>query len=596
MKIFKLGFFLVMILVFSPLVLGAKGEISLVTVGESVDGLIVGGTADAYLEVKLGSGRVFIDSFPFMREDTQVSVRFAKDVACNFLDVDCSRLDFFYTINIGSTSVGGPSAGAAIAVLTISVLSNEALDSDVVVTGTINSGGIIGPVSGLEQKALAAKNAGFSKILVPTRSILLDKTLETFNETADSENLSDSNVTVFYADSLIVEGIEIIPVSTLEEVLFEFTGKTYPDYCYDIVVVDQYQEIMGEVSAQLCSRSEEILNRIPDNIKEENKESLNRAKNSIELGVNATESEDFYSAASFCFTANSALRTLEYKAYSNESLEKIALDIRENVDSLLSEINSRKLRTISDLETYMIVKERLLEARSLLDEDDYLENLGYIMERRYSAIAWSSFFRFEGKEVVLDDKHLKGACIAKISEAEERLSYIDFLTGMIFDRDDLNNAKASLEENDYAFCVFRAAKAKADANAIILSMSLTPERFEDLIDDQLTFARMQINKQGENFPILGYSYYNYANTLKDSRPRLSILFAEYASEFSNLDMYFPSDREIPGFLIYSTFREWLLGMLLGFTTCMILLSVFHLFSRKKRPKSRRAKYVKKNRS
>jgi hypothetical protein len=61
------------------------------------------------------------------------------------------------------------------------------------------------------------------------------------------------------------------------------------------------------------------------------------------------------------------------------------------------------LRTMSDLETYIIVKERLLEAESLLDEDDYLDNLGYICERFYSAVAWSSFFEFDGRAVVLDE-------------------------------------------------------------------------------------------------------------------------------------------------------------------------------------------------
>jgi predicted S18 family serine protease len=597
-----LVFFFVFLFLSSSLVFGAKGDITLLTVGESPSGSRKGGTADISLEVSAGSGKIFINSFPFTREDTQVSVRFAKDVACNFLEVDCSLLDFFYSINIGSSSVGGPSAGAAIAILTISVLNNEKLSGDVVITGTINSGGIIGPVSGLEEKAIAARNAGFSKILVPSNSVLIDKTLSDLNISSnysisnttnnDSDDFyNESNLTIFYADSLVVEGIDIVPVSTLEEALFEFTGKTFPDYSHNILVPSQYQDIMMRVSEQLCERSYEILGFIPASVKEDNEDVLKRAEESIQLGVNASESSDYYSAASFCFSANSALRSLEFESYSDDELLDVASQIRISLDNLLSELNSKSLKTISDLETYIIVKERLFEAESLLDEDDYLDNLGYIMERRYSAIAWSSFFEFKGREVILDDTHLANACIAKISEAEERLSYIDFFSGLVFDRTELNDAKKFHEAGDYAFCIFRASKVKADANAIILSMSLSRDRVSNLIDDQLTFARMQINKQGDNFPILGYSYYNYASTLRDSRPQLSMVFAEYASEFSNLDMYFPSKRSIPWSIIVASYSTFFYGLFFGFVLCVGIFSFFILSRRnlKKVKKSKKKK-------
>ena len=593
--------FLALLFVFvflsSSLVLGVKGDITLLTVGESPSGDRKGGTADISLEVRAGSGKIFINSFPFTREDTQVSVRFAKDVACNFLEVDCSLLDFFYSINIGSSSVGGPSAGAAITVLTISVLNNNRLAGDVAITGTINSGGIIGPVSGLEEKAIAARNAGFSKILVPRNSVLVDRTLSDLNLSSNHSisNHSDnmSNFTIFYADSLVVEGIEIVPVSTLEEALYEFTGKTFPDYSFDIIVPAQYQEIMMRVSEQLCERSYEILGFIPDSIKDDNLDVLENALESIELGVNASASSDFYSAASFCFSANSALRALEFKSYSDEQLLNVASQIRVSLNSLLDELNSRTLRTMSDLETYIIVKERLFEAKSLLDEDDYLDNLGYIMERRYSAIAWSSFFEFKGREVILDEDHLSKACIAKISEAEERLSYIDFFSGLVFDRSELNDAKRFHEEGDHAFCIFRASKVKADANAIILSMSLSRDRVGELINDQLTFARMQINKQGNNFPILGFSYYSYASTLRDSRPQLSMVFAEYASEFSNLEMYFPSKRSIPWRIIFLSYSTFFYGLFFGFVFFVGAWSFFTLFHRSLKKKTKKPRKNKK---
>ncbi|MCC7574703.1 hypothetical protein KO361_03875 [Candidatus Woesearchaeota archaeon] len=571
----RVMFVLLFFVLLSSFVFGAEGEITLVTIGESSSGSVVGGTADLFLVVKSGSGRIFIDSFPFTREDTQVSIRFARDVACNFLEVDCSRLDFFYTINIGSSSVGGPSAGAAIAVLTIGVLNNDVLDDGVVITGTINSGGIIGPVSGLEGKAVAARDAGFSKILVPRNSVLVNKTLSGLN---DSISGSD-NVTVFYADSLVVSGIDIVPVSTLEEALFEFTGVVYPDFSYDVVVSDQYQFIMERVASQLCNRSFDIIDLVSDDVKLSHESEFEDALDYVSLGVNASESFDFYSAASFCFSANSILRSLEFESYDFDILVGFADDLVVSIDNSLDELNARKLRTLSDLETYIIVKERLLEAKSLLEEDSFVENLGYIVERRYSAIAWSSFFDFVGKDVVLDDNYLSDACIAKISEADERLSYIDFLIGSVFDRSELDEARFFFDSGDFAFCIFRASKVKADANAIILSMYLSRDRVGELIDDQLAFARMQINKQGDDFPILGYSYYNYASTLRDSRPQLSMIFAEYASEFSNLGMYFPSERRVPWRLIIGSYEVFLLGVLVGFFVFFSFLLGLILFFR-----------------
>ena len=46
----------------------------------------------------------------------------------------------------------------------------------------------------------------------------------------------------------------------------------------------------------------------------------------------------------------------------------------------------------------------------------------------------------------------------------------------------------------------------------------------------------QINKG--SFPILAYSYYEYGEELKEGDLYSALLYAEYALELSNLDMYF----------------------------------------------------------
>jgi len=104
-----------------PSVIAKSGHMKLLAVKETEAGF-EGGIADLYLEIKPGSGRVFLETFPLTRTDTQMSTRFAKAIACDTLERDCDDVDFFYTITSDSAVIAGPSAGASIAVLTVAML------------------------------------------------------------------------------------------------------------------------------------------------------------------------------------------------------------------------------------------------------------------------------------------------------------------------------------------------------------------------------------------------------------------------------------------------------------------------------------------
>ena len=88
-------------------------KIKLLAVAEQ-QGNFTGKMADLFLELNPGSGRVFMDTVPLTKIDTQISTRFANQIACNYIDADCSKYDFIYTIRAESSIIGGPSAGAAI--------------------------------------------------------------------------------------------------------------------------------------------------------------------------------------------------------------------------------------------------------------------------------------------------------------------------------------------------------------------------------------------------------------------------------------------------------------------------------------------------
>jgi len=187
--------FMIFVLILFPVVLANSGSMKLMAVTNPDDNPR-GSVANMFLEIEEGTGRIFIDSYPLSKLDTQISTRFAKEVACNYLEKDCSRYDFFYTIRSDSSLIGGPSAGAATTVLTMSVLENIPLDDKATMTGTINTGGIIGPVGSIVEKTRAAAKSGIETIIIPRsnmQDVLIDEKYESM--------------------------VTVIPVDSLDEVL-----------------------------------------------------------------------------------------------------------------------------------------------------------------------------------------------------------------------------------------------------------------------------------------------------------------------------------------------------------------------------------------
>jgi uncharacterized protein len=129
-----------------------------------------------------GKGLVLVDTEIPTGVDFQTSARTAVKVAQSVTAADLSNKDIIFSIkskgeNSTSTdlqAVDGPSAGAAMTVLLASELgaagsnnNGEGLKQDVVMTGTIESDGTIGPVGGVPEKAIAAGQYGAKIFLVP---------------------------------------------------------------------------------------------------------------------------------------------------------------------------------------------------------------------------------------------------------------------------------------------------------------------------------------------------------------------------------------------------------------------------------------------
>ncbi len=523
---------------------------------------LTGSVAELELEIRPGSGRVFLETYPLSKLDTQISTRFAKSVACNHINVDCNNYDFFYSIKSDSVIVGGPSAGSSITMLTIFGLQNIDFDEKTALTGTINSGGLIGPVSGLKEKIDAAKQAGLAKVLIPQGEMMFEESLNsslTIINGSVSANVSASKINLSeYGAGL---GIDVVEVSDINDAMFQFTGKKPLVEKKEIVIDEQYAKTMNELSLLLCNRSKALaaaVNR-ENNLYKDGayKSLLNESDKNYETSRAAYARKDYYSSASYCFGVNTNYRfmaTMELNLTTEQIITK-SQDALAEINSAEKDLNSRKLETLTDLQTYMVVKERLDEARvslsdamkyAPLDRTKAVREMTYGIERLYSAYSWAHFFDNTGMKITLNDDALKNSCIEKISEAEERRQYLLLIFPAVADVDlatELSDAYAEMNKSNYKMCLFRASKSKAEIDIVLTAIGVEDTQMRDLIVRKQAIVEDLIAKQQDKaFPILGYSYLEYSRSLIDQDKYAAMLYSEYALELSNLDLYFTEPK------------------------------------------------------
>jgi len=589
-RLFLVLFLILFTMLVIPSAFAQTGHITLLTVAESQDGSErSGGTADLFLDIRPGTGQIFLDTYPLTRLDTQSSTRYANQVACARVDAPCNNYDFFYTIRAGSSVVGGPSAGAAIAILTVAMLKGLELDDEVVITGTINSGGIVGPVAGEKEKAEAAARAGLKRVLISTFSYpseVNESYLAFLNESAArGENVSVNLSLLRQPVDLSQIGVEIVQVSTLDEALRQFTGQDVFPSTNPLEEPPAYTAIMKAVARKLCDRRDELATSLAKNRSIENQSVV--VTNETAHSEEALSAEDWYSAASYCFGDLIVMRGQAFEDLSQQDRKVIYAKLLKEISDYENRLGKRKLKTLAGLETYLIVSERLAAARlHLLDEDKNnltAAGLGFAYERVYSAQVWSAFFRMESPAISLDDEHLRAACDTKLAESFERVSYAElYLPERYLDNahEELKNAQADRNAGRYALCLFRAARGFADANLLAGTLSVPLDKVEALVDGKLGALEGVISRQSERglFPVLGYSYFRYAQSLAPHDPYSALTFTEEALELSNLDLYFPRAK---GF----EFPEWTWFALLFLSGMALGVGIGLVVSRKTKKKS-----------
>jgi ATP-dependent Lon protease len=114
-------------------------------------------------------------------------------VTPDFLD----NHDLHVHVPAGAIPKDGPSAGVTMATAIVSALRNQSVREDVAMTGEITLSGLVLPVGGIREKALAAMRHGIKEFILPAR-----------NE-SDLAELPPE----------LKRGMRFIPVHTLAEVL-----------------------------------------------------------------------------------------------------------------------------------------------------------------------------------------------------------------------------------------------------------------------------------------------------------------------------------------------------------------------------------------
>lgn len=134
-----------------------------------------------------------------MKESVVVAEMLIKSRAAQ-LGIDYEKLkerQVHVHVPEGATPKDGPSAGAAMVTSIVSSLTGIPIHKDIAMTGEVNLRGKVTAIGGLKEKLLAALRAGITKALIP---------MDNEKDLPDIPNVVKKN-------------IEVIPVSTIDEVL-----------------------------------------------------------------------------------------------------------------------------------------------------------------------------------------------------------------------------------------------------------------------------------------------------------------------------------------------------------------------------------------
>ena len=162
-----------------------------------------GDTLEIEVNIMPGKGEILLTGQlgDVMKESARAGISYIRSVskAYKISEDFFEKHDIHIHIPEGATPKDGPSAGITMATAMISAITGQKVRADVAMTGEITLRGRILPIGGLKEKLLAAKSAGVKTVFVPERNM------------RDVQDIATE----------ITKGLEIVPVSHMDEVLLQ---------------------------------------------------------------------------------------------------------------------------------------------------------------------------------------------------------------------------------------------------------------------------------------------------------------------------------------------------------------------------------------
>ncbi len=356
--------FLVLFLLLT-VVAAAPMSASMGIVGVSSEGR--GVISNLTVEIQDGKGRVLVTTEPFVGIDTQHSEKIAVEIAQKVTGYDLSDKDVIFTIHSSSYTVDGGSAGAAMAATVIAAIEGRIIPSEIMVTGTIDEEGLVGPVSSVFAKARAAADGGARLFLIPD---------------GQSEQIEYVKVTESPAPDISVQKIQAVKLNLTEEGkewglkvtevsdINQLTSIIFQNYTGKFEIAEVEKEELPEFGFESSERSmrivsEKMIHRA---------ERLVAEAGSSKLAVRTSEARGLYeqgytySAANLAFLAAvSAKEELYDEGRLYREINKTLAD----VEKTLERINSGDFYYKDDLENIAAGQQRYVWAKLALADGEF---------------------------------------------------------------------------------------------------------------------------------------------------------------------------------------------------------------------------------
>jgi len=589
-----------------------SNSISLLAVSEDQKGNLIGGSIiELNLKIIPGTGETFINLNTIEEIDTQISIINSQKIACDLFELDCENYDFYYDFEGSALVLKGPSASSAIAILTAKTINRISLNKNTVITGALNSGGLVGTVGGIETKIKVAEDNKFKKVLIPINS--------------EYDILNNQTK------------IKVIKVMDIIDAHNEFNGPTYTLKTHQINSTN-YKTLMKTLGEEMCERVDELNLKINfSNIKENSTEEiyLKAAEKSFNSSQIAHSIGNFYSMGSFCYNSNINNRILLEiqnnltEKQRDEKLQEMKKEIDLKYVILNSKEYKKNITTINDLYVYLLLEDRLEEAKEFIKEaqkikenpiktiisklpkfpennsnitsnqtnnstntttvdisqttkvskglesDNFLKNnfqkdllYSYAIERYYTVTLWETFINHNGAKIKFSDNTMNEACHKINKEIVMKSELMKNYGLRFFDKDIEEQSIFNNPLTNKFLCVYKGLELSARINTILTSIGIeenkTEEHTKNLMD--FTTTRISLNSNGE-FPLIPYIYYEYSGDLFNQQDyQSSLLYSNYALTYADLNLYLEKENTIKP-KTKNTFKEvfqnvWFIGGLL----------------------------------